>query len=214
MTPVKCHLYSQYCVWTWEEVEGGCYGAVWKEKSQSIQNTVPSSLPKLKGKISYSWQRLYVVNNKVHLRCSNVSNSWFFRVCVVSSHCRLTLRVLLTSQPQAQAPMKRLKIVPGPVNDFNELSRKTTGNCARGGCGGILNASVQQQQHERQNRFSLLLLSSTQLLRSMKELWSKVRSCFLIPRHFRECYYKSKILSQQAVCVNPVCLLQPGREDF
>lgn len=92
-----------------------------------------------------------MVNNKVHLRCSNVSNSCFFRVYVVSGHCRLTLRGLLTPQPQAQAPMKRLKIVPGPVNDFNGLFRKTTGNCARGGCGGILNASVQQQQHERQN---------------------------------------------------------------
>lgn len=60
--------------------------------------------------------------------------------------------MLLYSQLQAQLLLKSLQIVPGPVNDFNELLRKTTGIRARGGCGGILNAPVkQQQQHERQN---------------------------------------------------------------
>lgn len=73
-----------------------------------------------------------------------------FWICVVPGHCSLTLRVLLCSQLQAQRLLKKLKIVLGPINDFNELFRKTTGICARGGCGSILNASI-EQQHERQN---------------------------------------------------------------
>lgn len=74
-----------------------------------------------------------------------------FWTCVVPGHCSLTLKVLLPSQLQAQLLLKRLKIVREPANDFNELFRKTTGICAIGGCGVILNTSVKQQKHERQN---------------------------------------------------------------
>lgn len=63
-------------------------------------------------------------------------------ICLVPDHCSLTLRALLLSQPQAQLLLWRVKIVQEPANDFNELLRKTTGICAIGGCGGILNTSV------------------------------------------------------------------------
>ena len=169
-------------------------------------------LPRLKQKISYRWQRLCVINYNVHWRCWTVSNSWFFWACVVPGRCSSTLRALLPSQLQAQLLLKRLKIVLGPVNDFNELFRKTRGICARGGCGGILNASVEQQQHERQNWFSPLLLSSTQLLQSMKELRRKVGSCFSILKYFQSATTKAKSrLSKLCMWTQPVFCNLAGR---
>lgn len=134
-----------------------------------------------------------------------------FLICVVPGHCCLTLRVPLPSQPQSQL-LLRLKIVWEPGNDFNELLMKTTGICAIFGFGGILNTSVKQQKHKRQNWFSLFLLRSTQLFLSMKEMGRKARSHFLIPKHFQSVTTKAKCCPSK-LCVNPDCRLQPGRQN-
>lgn len=130
-----------------------------------------------------------------------------FGSCVVPGHHSLTLRVsLLASQLQAQLLSKGLQIVLGLVNDFNELLRKTTGICAIGGCGGI-QTHLLDNNNMKENWFSSLLLSSTQLLHEYESSVEQCEVMFLNSERLSGCSYKSKILSRQAVWVNPACLL-------